>query len=80
MIGSKDGLRQRSDKGEIIGLLVDYFSAAGISERVVEVLAALRDGNADLRQAARRAIVENYDLKSISLPAQLQLLERMMDK
>ncbi len=61
-------------------MLVDYFSAAGSSDRVVEVLAAGRDGYADLRQAARRTIVENYDLKSNCLPAQLQLLERVMNK
>lgn len=62
------------------GLLVDFFSATGISERVVEVLAAGREGYADIRQAARRTIVENYDLESICLPAQLQLLEKTRDR
>ena len=80
MIGLIDGPRRRSGKGERIGLLVDFFSAAGISERVVEVLAAGRDGYADLRQAARRTIVENYDLNSICLLAQLQLPEMAMNK
>lgn len=61
-------------------MLVDFFSAADISERFVEVVAAGRDGYADLRQAARRTIVENYDLNSICLLAQLQLPEMAMNK
>jgi len=62
------------------GLLVDFFSAAEISERVVDVLVAGRDGYADLRQSARRTIFDNYNLKSICIPAQLQLLEKAMNK
>ncbi len=58
------------------GLLVDFFNPTAIAERVVEVLAAGREDYADIRQAARHTIVENYDLKTICLPAQLQLLER----
>ena len=63
-----------------LGLLVDFFSAAGISERIVEVLAAGRDGYPDLRQAARRTIVENCDPNTICLLPQLQLLEKAMNK
>jgi glycosyltransferase involved in cell wall biosynthesis len=61
------------------GLLVDFYSPAEISKRVVDVLAAGRDGYSDIRQNARRTIVENYDLKTICLPAQLQLLEKAMN-
>lgn len=57
------------------GFLVDFFSAADIVARVIEVLAAGRDGFAELRQNARTTIVENYDLQTICLPAQLKLLE-----
>jgi len=60
------------------GLLVDFFSPAEIAERVVAVLAAGRDGYADIRQNARRTIIENYDLSTLCLPAQLKLLEKAM--
>ena len=58
------------------GLLVDFFSPQEIAERVIEGLAAGKDGYADLRRNARRTIVEQYDLGTICLQAQLQLLER----
>lgn len=60
------------------GFLVDFFSPTEIAERVVAVLAAGRDGYADIRQNARRTIVENYDLSTLCLPAQLKLLEKAM--
>jgi glycosyltransferase involved in cell wall biosynthesis len=58
------------------GLLVDFFSPQEIAERVIEGLAAGKDGYAELRRNARRTIVEQYDLGTICLQAQLQLLER----
>ena len=59
------------------GLLVDIFSPAQIADRVVEALAD-RPRFAPLREAARRTIVENYDLRRICLPAQLKLIETAM--
>jgi len=57
------------------GVLVDFFSPNAIAERVIM---ALEDRRAfdPIRHNARRTIVENYDLKTICLPAQLRLLER----
>lgn len=60
------------------GLLVNFFSAAEISERVVAALGAGRNGYADIRLNARRTIIAKYDLKTICLPEQLKLLERVM--
>ena len=62
------------------GLLVDFYSPAEIAERVVAALEAGRNGYADIRRNARSTIVEKYDLKTICLPAQLNLLERALDK
>ena len=62
------------------GLLVDFFKPEEIAERVVEGLAAGKNGYADIRENARRTIVENYDLASICLPAQLRLLEKTMNR
>jgi glycosyltransferase involved in cell wall biosynthesis len=56
------------------GFLVDFFSDGAISGRVVEALAAGKDGYADIRQNARQTIIEKYDLRTICLPAQLRLL------
>jgi glycosyltransferase involved in cell wall biosynthesis len=60
------------------GLLVDFFNPQEIAERVIEGMAAGRDGHAELRRNARQTIVEQYDLATISLPAQLQLLEKAL--
>lgn len=61
------------------GLLVDFFSVSEISERVIAALEAGRNGCSHIRQNARRTIVEKYDLKTICLPAQLQLLEQVLN-
>jgi glycosyltransferase involved in cell wall biosynthesis len=60
------------------GLLVDFFSPTEIAERVVDVLQAGRNGYANIRQNARTTIIEKYDLQTICLPAQLDLLERAL--
>lgn len=58
------------------GILVDFFSPTEIADKVV---AALEEPKAftRIRQNARRTIIERYDLNSICLPAQLQLLDRL---
>ncbi|MDB6001629.1 MAG: glycosyl transferase, group 1 [Rhizobacter sp.] len=58
------------------GVLVDFFSPPQVANAVVEVLANPQD-HAALRANARRLIVEQFDLKRICLPAQLNLVERL---
>ncbi len=60
------------------GFLVDFFSAEQIAHRVVDALMAGKDGYADIRKNARRTIIEKYDLQTICLPAQLELLQRVV--
>jgi glycosyltransferase involved in cell wall biosynthesis len=55
------------------GLLVDIFAPGQIAERVVQALADRR-AFLKIRENARRTILENYDLRSICLPAQLRLM------
>jgi len=62
------------------GLLVDFFSPTDITERVVDALQAGRNGYAHIRQNARTTIVGKFDLKTICLPAQLQLLETALGR
>jgi glycosyltransferase involved in cell wall biosynthesis len=58
------------------GLLVDFFSPGEISERVVEALS--NPGAYRLqRKNARRTILEKYDLQTICLPAQLELMMKI---
>jgi glycosyltransferase involved in cell wall biosynthesis len=53
------------------GLLVDFFSPEGIAARVDE---ALNMDSTLMRQRARATVIENYDLKRVCLPKQLQLV------
>jgi glycosyltransferase involved in cell wall biosynthesis len=55
------------------GLLFDFFDVRGLSRLVADVLAE-RSGFAELRGAARRTIVERYDLKTICLPKQMEIV------
>ena len=55
------------------GLLVDIFDPQEIAQRVIDALAD-RQAFAAIRANARRTIVDQYDLRTICLPAQLRLL------
>jgi glycosyltransferase involved in cell wall biosynthesis len=55
------------------GLLVDFFSPAEVAQRVIEALKDRRVHDS-IRQNARQTIVDQYDLRSVCLPAHLRLL------
>jgi glycosyltransferase involved in cell wall biosynthesis len=55
------------------GVLVDFFSPTEIADRVVEALED-RHGHNSMRANARQTIVDEYDLKTVCLPAHLQLV------
>lgn len=58
------------------GLLVDFFDPLAVADRVEEALddPARMEG---IRAAARRTVVERFDLASVCLPAQVRLIERI---
>ena len=58
------------------GLLVDFFNPSEIAERVATALED-REAFAPLRENARRTIVVKYDLKTISLPQQVRMVEQL---
>lgn len=60
------------------GLLVDFFNPAQLAERVVEALTN-PEAFAHLRRNARHTVVDRYDLRSICLPAQVRLLEELLE-
>jgi glycosyltransferase involved in cell wall biosynthesis len=55
------------------GVLVDFFSTAEIVDAIDRVLED-PERTQRMRAAARQTIVERYDLRSVSLPQQLELL------
>ena len=58
------------------GRLVDFFDVEGWSAAIIDALANPQRYRA-MRAAARRTIVDRYDLKSICLPQQIGLVEEM---
>jgi glycosyltransferase involved in cell wall biosynthesis len=58
------------------GLLVDFFSPAEIADHVVE---ALEDPHAhdSIRRNARQSIIDEYDLRTVCLPAHMQLVTNL---
>ena len=55
------------------GWLVDFHDPATIASRVIDVLARYGE-QGPIRLAARRSIIDDYDLRAVCLPAQLQLI------
>jgi glycosyltransferase involved in cell wall biosynthesis len=60
------------------GLLVDFFDIDGWAATIAKALAKPADF-APLRKAARRRILETYDLKTICLPRQLRLISALAE-
>jgi glycosyltransferase involved in cell wall biosynthesis len=61
------------------GLLVDFFDYDALADTVIDCLANPAKYE-HLRVAARKSAVEKYDLKSVCLPRQIQLLESVLGK
>ncbi len=58
------------------GWLTDFFDAPALAARIADVLAGRPDAAA-VRAAARRTVVERYDIRRHCLPASLALLDRV---
>lgn len=59
------------------GVLVDFFDSAALAQAVLEGLANPRLYD-QMRLAARQKIIEKYDLSRICLPAQVNLIRRVL--
>jgi glycosyltransferase involved in cell wall biosynthesis len=59
------------------GRLVDFFDEEGLADHVI---AALAEGGDLLRAAARKTVVECYDIKSTCLPAYFDLLKTLLPR
>jgi glycosyltransferase involved in cell wall biosynthesis len=61
------------------GHLVDFFDGNALAQKVVEVLAH-PERQVQIRENARKTIVEKYDLQTQCLPAHIQLVESLGPK
>ena len=61
------------------GLMVDFFDVKDVANKVNDVLSNPSKFN-KIRKAARKTIVEGYDLETISLPLQLKLIEEVLNE
>lgn len=60
----------------VTGRLVKFFDVAGWSAALIDALAR-PEANLPLREAARSRVRERYDLRSVCLPKQIDLLTRL---
>jgi glycosyltransferase involved in cell wall biosynthesis len=58
------------------GLLVDFFHGEDLAQQIAAVLASPAS-HRFLGDAARRDVVDGYDLKTVCLPKQLALVDRL---
>lgn len=74
LIASRTGPVEEIITDGVNGRLVDFFDIEGWSEALTHALSR-PDDHAHLRHAARRSIVENYDLRRVCLPRLLRFVE-----
>jgi glycosyltransferase involved in cell wall biosynthesis len=78
MIGSDTPPVQEVLKDNENGLIVDFFSPTAIADRVDEILDH-PDKMQEIRAAARRTAVEQFDFKTVMLPRWLTLIDDLMN-
>jgi glycosyltransferase involved in cell wall biosynthesis len=76
VVGSRTPPVEEAIDGVDNGYLVDFFDVDGLSERICSVLRDPADA-APIRAKARQHVVANYDLKTVCLPAHLELIRRL---
>lgn len=77
VIGSKTAPVEEVIRDGENGLLVDFFAPDLLSAKIISALQQ-PERYAKIRKNARRTIVDRYDLKTVCLPAQLRLIERLI--
>lgn len=76
VIGSDTAPVREVVQHHVTGLLVDFFNPDALARHAIEALSH-PERFAELRAAARRKIVEEYDLKRVCLPRQTRLISRL---
>lgn len=76
VIGSDTAPVREVIQHERNGLLVDFFNPQGLADCVIGALANPKQYRS-IREAARRTILERFDLRSVCLPRQIRLIEQL---
>jgi glycosyltransferase involved in cell wall biosynthesis len=79
IVGSRTPPFEEVISDGVNGLLTDFFSTEELAAKIDDALAR-QDELAPLREAARRTVMERYELKRICLPAQRRLVERLLER
>jgi glycosyltransferase involved in cell wall biosynthesis len=79
VIGSRTPPVEEAISDGVNGLLVDFFSSEKIASGIDEALQHQAE-LVPLREAARRTVLERYDLKRVCLPAQRRLVEGLLER
>lgn len=74
IVGSKTPPVEEIISDRVNGRLVDFFDPQEIAQVAVEVA---NSANTEIRAKARQTIVDHYDLNSICLPRQIELIENL---
>ena len=77
VIGSRTPPVEEVIDGVGNGYLVDFFDTDMLADRICSALEE-RQAAGDMRESARRTVMEQYDLNTICLPAHLALIGRLM--
>ena len=77
VIGSQTAPVEEVIRHEQNGLLVDFFDPEAIASAAIEAVGKPKRF-ADMRKAARRTVIDRYDLYGVALPRQKALLQTMM--
>jgi glycosyltransferase involved in cell wall biosynthesis len=77
VIGSRTPPVEEVVSDGVNGLLTDFFDTAALAAKVDQALRHQAE-LFSLREAARRTVLERYDLKRICLPAQRRLVEALL--
>ena len=75
VIGSKTPPVEEVIEDGINGRLVDFFNPEAIARTTVEIA---QSDNQSIRRSGRQTIVERYDLRSLCLPQQINLIEGLV--
>ncbi|WP_431298151.1 glycosyltransferase [Tabrizicola sp. BL-A-41-H6] len=76
VVGSRTAPVEEVIEDGVTGRLVDFFDIAGWSAALTDALAR-PEAYMAMRAAAREAVLARYDLRSVCLPRQVALLERL---
>lgn len=77
VIGSDTGPVREAISDGVNGMLVDFFDHAALAHKVIDALSNRSDFRS-IRNNARESAIKRFDLRSVCLPKQLELIESIL--